>query len=130
MLGCSSGSSFVHTCVSFLAGTDHHFHYGYFVGAAAAVASQNPGWYKAYLEPAVKALIRDYANNNKADNMFPFARHKDWYTGWWRGVATTGWWEPQGGPALWAGSCRVVGSPRKGGGGGGGCMHLRMCARA
>lgn len=62
-------------------GTDHHFHYGYWVAAAAAVASQNPAWYRTYLAPAVKALVRDYANNDKADPLFPFARHKDWYMG-------------------------------------------------
>jgi endoglucanase Acf2 len=59
-------------------GTDHHFHFGYFVSAAAAVASQNLAWYTTYLEPAIKALIRDYANNDGTDTMFPFARHKDW----------------------------------------------------
>lgn len=65
-------------CTPCPAGTDHHFHYGYWVGAAAAVASQNPAWYKTYLEPAIKALIRDFANNDKTDPLFPFARHKDW----------------------------------------------------
>jgi len=62
-------------------GTDHHFHYGYWVGAAAAVASQNLAWYRSYLEPGIKALLRDYANNDKSDPVLPFARHKDWYMG-------------------------------------------------
>lgn len=61
------------------AGTDHHFHYGYWVAAAAAVASQDLAWYKAHLEPAVQALVRDYANNDKSDPVLPFARHKDWW---------------------------------------------------
>jgi endoglucanase Acf2 len=63
---------------AYVAGTDHHFHYGYWVAAAAAVASQDLPWYRAHLEPAVKALVRDYANNDNSDPVFPFARHKDW----------------------------------------------------
>jgi hypothetical protein len=62
-------------------GTDHHFHFGYWVSAAAAVASQDLQWYKQHLEPAVKSLIRDYANNDAADPLLPFARHKDFYMG-------------------------------------------------
>lgn len=62
-------------------GTDHHFHFGYWVSAAAAVAARDLPWYRQHLEPAVKALIRDYANNDAADPLLPFARHKDWYMG-------------------------------------------------
>jgi hypothetical protein len=64
-------------CARF-AGTDHHFHFGYWVAAAAAIAARDLPWYRAHLEPAVKALIRDYANNDANDPVFPFARHKDW----------------------------------------------------
>lgn len=68
----------LHTYPSCIPGTDHHFHYGYWVGAAAAIASQNMAWYKAFLEPGIKVLLRDFANNDKSDPVLPFARHKDW----------------------------------------------------
>lgn len=59
-------------------GTDHHFHWGQWVSAAAAVASEDPAWYAANLAPFINALVRDYANNDKAHPILPFARHKDW----------------------------------------------------
>lgn len=62
-------------------GTDHHFHYGYWVSAAAAVAAEDPAWYRQNLEPYVTTLVRDYANNDKDDPFFAYARHKDWYMG-------------------------------------------------
>eukprot|EP00775_Hariotina_reticulata_P009166 gene9166-9333_t len=62
-------------------GTDHHFHYGYWVAAAAAVAAEDAAWYQSNLATYINTLIRDYANNNKNDPLFPFARHKDWYMG-------------------------------------------------
>jgi endoglucanase Acf2 len=50
----------------------------YWVAAAAAVASEDPAWYRQYLAPYIDALLRDYANNDKTDPFFVFARHTDW----------------------------------------------------
>lgn len=70
---------------------DHHFHYGYFIHAAAVIAhvdkknggnwaEQNKGW--------VNALLRDTANPSHSDNMFPVFRYFDWYHGhsWAKGL--------------------------------------------
>ena len=56
---------------------DHHFHYGYFVRAAAEVCRVE----KAFCEPnqyggRFELLIRDYAGG-KNDSMFPYLRHFD-----------------------------------------------------
>jgi endo-1,3(4)-beta-glucanase len=59
-------------------GTDHHFHFGYWVVAAAAVAAEDLAWYQNNLATYINTLIRDYANNDKNDVLFPYARHKDW----------------------------------------------------
>jgi endo-1,3(4)-beta-glucanase len=59
-------------------GTDHHFHYGYWVEAAAAVAAEDLDFYRTSLEPYINTLIRDYANNDKEDPQFVYSRHKDW----------------------------------------------------
>ncbi|CDK26445.1 unnamed protein product [Kuraishia capsulata CBS 1993] len=74
---------------------DHHFHYGYFVHAAAAVgyvdarlggtwAKDNKDW--------VNALIRDVANPSSKDTYFPVSRMFDWYQGhsWAAGLFTSG----------------------------------------
>lgn len=71
--------------------SDHHFHYGYFVHAAAVVgyvdealggtwAKDNAGW--------VNSLIRDVANPSKSDGYFPVSRYFDWYSGhsWAKGL--------------------------------------------
>lgn len=39
---------------------DHHFHYGYFIRAAAVLAQQDPAWRDAF-RPFVELLIRDLA---------------------------------------------------------------------
>jgi len=56
---------------------DHHFHYGYFVRAAAEVCRVDPAWCgpTAY-GPMVELLIRDYAAG-RDDPMFPYLRHFD-----------------------------------------------------
>lgn len=56
---------------------DHHFHYGYFVRAAAEICRHEASWcdddnYGAM----VKMLIRDYAGGNN-DPLFPYLRHFD-----------------------------------------------------
>ncbi|MEF8800848.1 MAG: glycosyl hydrolase [Halolamina sp.] len=74
--------------------TDHHFHYGYFVYAAAEVARQEPGWAEtSNWGGMVERLVRDYANWERPDpetdsdpaadpkNAFPFLRNFDVYGG-------------------------------------------------
>ncbi|CAK9683320.1 unnamed protein product [Candida parapsilosis] len=63
---------------------DHHFHYGYFVHAAAVVghidkklggtwAEDNKDW--------VNSLVRDVANPSRSDSYFPVSRSFSWYDG-------------------------------------------------
>lgn len=74
---------------------DHHFHYGYFVHAAAVVgyvdkklggtwAEDNKEW--------VNSLIRDVANPTEDDSYFPVSRMFDWFAGhsWASGLFTSG----------------------------------------
>ncbi len=67
---------------------DHHFHYGYFVAAAATVARFDPAWV-ARFGPFVELLIRDVANWDRTDRRFPFLRYMDAYAGhsWANGPA-------------------------------------------
>lgn len=56
---------------------DHHFHYGYFVRAAAEICRVEPGWCSAaQYGPMVELLIRDYAAG-RDDPLFPYLRHFD-----------------------------------------------------
>jgi len=66
---------------------DHHFHYGYFIQAAAAVAHFDHEWGKEFFE-RVLLMVRDIANPSEADTHFPLFRHKDWYQGssWASGI--------------------------------------------
>jgi len=59
---------------------DHHFHYGYFIRAAAEVARVDPAW-AAKWGPMVKLLIRDIASTDRADKLFPYLRCFDKYAG-------------------------------------------------
>lgn len=61
---------------------DHHFHYGYFLRAAAEVGRRDPDWLgpDAY-GPFVDLLIRDIASSRRDDPAFPFLRHFDPYAG-------------------------------------------------
>lgn len=59
---------------------DHHFHYGYWIYAAAVVARNDATWRNAN-KSAIEALIRDIANPSTSDTYFPKFRHKDWYAG-------------------------------------------------
>ncbi len=67
---------------------DHHFHYGYFIYAAAIVARHDPAWAKRWA-PMVELLIRDAANWKRNDERFPFLRWMDPYEGhsWANGPA-------------------------------------------
>jgi len=61
---------------------DHHFHYGYFVMAAATVAQYDRAW---ALDEAwgamVKLVIRDAASGDENDPLFPRLRSFDPYAG-------------------------------------------------
>ncbi|HEX5566342.1 MAG TPA: glycosyl hydrolase, partial [Streptomyces sp.] len=61
---------------------DHHFHYSYYVMAAAVVAQHDPAWAAdSAWGGMVKALVRDAANPSRTDGMFPFLRGFDVYAG-------------------------------------------------
>ncbi len=59
---------------------DHHFHYGYFIRAAAEVARLDPAWANDW-GPMVELLIRDIASTDHSDPMFPSIRCFDLYAG-------------------------------------------------
>jgi endoglucanase Acf2 len=67
---------------------DHHFHYGYFVFAAATVARFDPAWATRW-GAMVRLLVADAANADRNDQRFPFLRHFDPYAGhsWASGAA-------------------------------------------
>lgn len=70
---------------------DHHFHYGYFIRAAAEVARKDKDWAKQW-SPMVTLLIREIASPNRQDPMFPYIRCFDKYAGhsWASGHANFG----------------------------------------
>ncbi|KAJ2344942.1 hypothetical protein GGF43_005337, partial [Coemansia sp. RSA 2618] len=59
---------------------DHHFHYGYFVYAAAALAKLHPEWARARRD-ALDLFARDYCSLSSSDSAFPFMRCFDFYEG-------------------------------------------------
>lgn len=61
---------------------DHHFHYGYFIKAAGELARHDPAWGKdEKWGGMIKMLVRDIANTDRGDKMFPFLRCYDPYAG-------------------------------------------------
>ncbi len=68
---------------------DHHFHWGYFIHAASFVEQFNPGW-SAQWGGMIDLLVRDAANPNRDDNLFPFLRNFSPYAGhcWANGFAS------------------------------------------
>ena len=61
---------------------DHHFHYGYFIQAAAMNGLFNPTWVtNAKYGGMVRLLQQDIANYDRTNTMFPFLRHFDVYAG-------------------------------------------------
>ncbi|KAJ5084702.1 hypothetical protein NUU61_009281 [Penicillium alfredii] len=66
---------------------DHHFHYGYFIQAAAIIGALDPSWLTANKE-WVNMLVRDAGNSVEDDPHFPFSRSFDWYNGhsWAKGL--------------------------------------------
>lgn len=59
---------------------DHHFHYGYFLYAAAAMAKDNPAWVAQYGDK-VMDLVRNLANPAPSDPHYTYLRNKDWFVG-------------------------------------------------
>ena len=59
---------------------DHHFHYGYWIYAAAVFAKDDSSW-RATVKPYIDALVRDIANPSLTDTYFPRFRYKDWFVG-------------------------------------------------
>lgn len=56
---------------------DHHFHYGYFVRAAAEICRHDTNWCSdTEYGPMIELLIRDYAAD-RDDPLFPYLRHFD-----------------------------------------------------
>ncbi|KAL4806841.1 glycosyl hydrolase family 81-domain-containing protein [Aspergillus unguis] len=66
---------------------DHHFHYGYFIHAAAIIGALDPSWIDANKD-YVNMLVRDSGNAASNDPYFPFSRGFDWYHGhsWAKGL--------------------------------------------
>ncbi|MET8149762.1 glycosyl hydrolase [Actinoplanes sp. NPDC049668] len=61
---------------------DHHFHYGYFVAAAATLAKFDPAWAApGQYGGMVDLLIRDANNYDRNDTRFPYLRDFDIYAG-------------------------------------------------
>ncbi|KAJ2887071.1 hypothetical protein FB639_001444 [Coemansia asiatica] len=60
---------------------DHHFHYGYFIYAAAVIAKLRPEW-KDQNQEQVDILVRDFFNiAPSVDTYFPFIRCFDFFDG-------------------------------------------------
>lgn len=68
---------------------DHHFHWGYFIHAAAFVEQYEPGW-AAQWAPMINLLVRDAATTDRNDTMFPYLRNYSPFAGhsWANGFAT------------------------------------------
>lgn len=68
---------------------DHHFHWGYFIHAAAFMEQFDPGWAVEWGD-MINILIRDAASSDRNDTQFPFLRNFSPYAGhsWANGFAT------------------------------------------
>ena len=74
---------------------DHHFHYGYFVHAAAVVGQVDKKFGGSWAEDNkdwVNNLVRDVANPSEEDSFFPVSRMFDWFAGhsWAGGLFSSG----------------------------------------
>jgi len=54
--------------------SDHHFHFGYFLRAAAAISRYDRTWLDQYL-PFIEQLRKDVANYDRNDVSYPFLRN-------------------------------------------------------
>lgn len=70
---------------------DHHFHWGYLIGAAAYLAQHDASW-KARWAPMIDLLVRDAASADRNDPLFPYQRAFSPYAGhcWANGFGTSG----------------------------------------
>lgn len=59
---------------------DHHFHYGYFINAAATIAQFDADWASKW-GGMVDLLIKDVANSDRTDADYPYLRNFDSYGG-------------------------------------------------
>lgn len=59
---------------------DHHFHYGYFIYAAALLCMEDEDFRDGYGE-ILRMIVKDYANYDRADVRFPFLRTLDPWAG-------------------------------------------------
>jgi endoglucanase Acf2 len=68
---------------------DHHFHWGYFIHAAAFMEQFEPGWADDWGD-MVNLLVRDAASPDRSDPLFPFLRNFSPFAGhsWANGFAT------------------------------------------
>ena len=68
---------------------DHHFHWGYFIHAAAFMEQFEPGWADQWGD-MVNLLVRDAATQDRNDPLFPFLRNFSPYAGhaWANGTAS------------------------------------------
>jgi len=68
---------------------DHHFHWGYFIHAAAFLEQYEPGWAAQWGE-MIDLLVRDASTPNRDDALFPFLRNFSPYAGhcWANGFAS------------------------------------------
>ncbi len=68
---------------------DHHFHWGYFIHAAAFMEQFEPGWRNQWGD-MINLLVRDAASSDRNDDTFPFLRNFSPYAGhsWANGFAT------------------------------------------
>ncbi|KAL2797131.1 glycosyl hydrolase family 81-domain-containing protein [Aspergillus keveii] len=66
---------------------DHHFHYGYFIHAAAIIGNLDLSWVGPNKD-WVNMLVRDAGNAAVNDPLFPFSRSFDWFHGhsWAKGL--------------------------------------------
>lgn len=71
--------------------TDHHYFYGYFLRAAAAIGRYDPDWLKEYM-PLFKEMAHDVANFDRNNNRYPFLRSFCTFYGhnWANGLANGG----------------------------------------
>ncbi|WP_033339979.1 glycosyl hydrolase [Catenuloplanes japonicus] len=61
---------------------DHHFHYGYYIAAAATLARFEPAWASSgQYGGMIDLLIRDANNYDRNDTRFPYLRDFDIYAG-------------------------------------------------
>jgi endoglucanase Acf2 len=72
---------------------DHHFHYGYWIRAAAEIAMRDPEWAaKDKWGGMVELLIKDIANTQRGSSEFPYIRNFDAYEAhsWANGIGGAG----------------------------------------